>query len=96
MSPNSSLMIHDVSSGYSGKNEEIKANAKQTDILQKRVFKMMSKNCGHASNYFLDILHEKAHAEWYLTAKEAKKHNIINHVRVPSYKVNISLNFNFE
>lgn len=94
--PLSTVMIHDVSSMHYGKNEELKSSAKQTDQLQKEIFELMAVNCGHPKNYFLDIIHEKAHAEWYLDAKEAKKHKIVNHVRVPSFKIKLSLDVTVE
>lgn len=92
----STVMIHDVSSMHYGKNEELKSNAKQTDKLQKEIFGLMATNCGHPADYFLNIIHEKAHAEWYLTAQEAKKHKIVNHIKVPIFKIKLSLNITVE
>lgn len=95
--PNGTVMIHDVSTSIGGKNEEIKASVKETDRLQKQIFQMMAKNCGHADkNYFTDIIHHKSHAEWYLTPTEAKKHNIINNLKVPSFYTKISVETKFE
>jgi ATP-dependent Clp protease protease subunit len=92
---NARIMIHDVSSGNWGKNEEIKASAKETDRLQKQIFKKMAQNCGKADDYFLKLIHEKSHAEWYLTPQEAKKHNLINHIRVPTFHTKISVDITF-
>jgi ATP-dependent Clp protease protease subunit len=96
MDEESTVMIHDVSSMHFGKNEELKASAKQTDKLQRQIFEMMAKNCGHKANYFLKAIHERAHAEWYLDAKAAKKHNIVNHIRVPNFKVSVKLDIAVE
>lgn len=92
----STVMIHDVSSMHYGKNEELKASATQTDKLQKQIFRMMAKNCKQPQDYFLDIIHDKAHAEWYLDAKEAKKHKIVNHVKIPNFKINVDVSIDIE
>ena len=95
MDPNAHVMIHDVSSMKWGKNEELKASAKQTDKLHKQVFHLLAKNCGHSKDYFLDMIHEKSHAEWYLGATESKKHNIINHIHIPQFNVSVAVDIEF-
>ena len=92
----STMMIHDVSSFGSGKIEDLKAATGQADVLHKKVFKMMAQNCGKKDDYFLDLIHEKSHAEWYLDAKEMKEHNLINHIRVPNFTINIKASIDFE
>jgi ATP-dependent Clp protease, protease subunit len=97
MDPNSVVMIHDISNFLCGKNEEIKADAKETDRLQKQIFRLMAKNCGQKDqDYFLKIIHEKSHAEWYLTYQEAKRHNVVNHARVPSFTTYVKVETVFE
>ena len=89
------LMIHDVSSGTWGKVEEIKSSAEETERLHKLIFKMAAKHLGQKDDYFLKILHEKGHAEWYLTAKDAKKHGICDHIGVPEMTAKVSVDFLF-
>jgi ATP-dependent Clp protease protease subunit len=96
MDPNATVMIHDVSTMMEGKVEEIKSDAAEAERLNKKVYRMMAENCGHPENYFLDIVHEKGHADWYLTAKECKRHNLINYLHVPTLKINVDVNFKFE
>jgi ATP-dependent Clp protease protease subunit len=93
--PSSTVMIHDVASWNQGKVEEIKANAAQTDKLNKTIFERMAVNCGHDKNYFMDQLFKKHHAEWYLTAKQAKKENVINVIGSPSFNINIEASIGF-
>lgn len=95
MAPSSTVMIHDVSSGCWGKVEEIKTDAKQVDRLNQFVYRMMANNCGKDSEYFLKIVHEKSHADWYLDAEEAKKHNVVNHLRVPKIKLKFNVDATF-
>ena len=91
MSPNSTLMIHEVSTSSWGKIEEIKADVKEGERLNKLVFKIMAKNCGKSDDYFEKLIHKKNHADWYLTSSEAKKHNIANHIKIPTLKINVSV-----
>lgn len=94
--PFATLMIHDVSNGVHGKVEEVKADAKEADRLNQSVYKMMAANCGKPEDYFLKLVHERAHADWYLDANECKTHNLANHIRIPNFKVKISTDISFE
>ena len=94
--PNSTIMIHDVSSMEWGKVEELKASAKEADRLNEKIYTMMAQNCGKADNYFLKIADKKKHADWFLDAKEAKKHNLVNHLRVPKMEISVDVNMKFE
>ena len=96
MSPDATLMIHDVSSFSGGKVEEIKVGAEETERLNKKVYTMMARNCGHEDDYFSNIIHEKGHADWYLDGKEALKCGIANHLKVPMINVNINVDIEME
>ncbi len=96
MDPDATLMIHDVSSMSWGKVEEIKASAEETNRLNKKVYQMMAKNCGKRKNYFLDIIHEKGHADWFLEIDEALKHNLANHDHIPEFKIEAEVKFDFK
>jgi len=93
--PSATVMIHEVSSMAWGKNEEIKSNAVETDRLNEVILRMMAKNCGKSEEYFLDLVHQKKHADWFLDSAECLKHNLVNHVGIPSFKVDITLNHEF-
>lgn len=95
VAPNATVMIHDCSSGSFGKVEEIKADAEETKRLDTLFFKIMANNCGKDDDYFKRIVHEHSHADWYLTPEECVKHNLANHIRVPSFKVNVGLEVSF-
>jgi len=97
MSPFSTLMIHDVSSGSLGKTEEIKADAKETDRLNDLIYSLMAKGVGKEdSRYFWKIVQDKGRADWFLDACEAKGHNLANHIRIPSFKIKVSCDIEFE
>ena len=96
MDPDATVMIHDVSSMGWGKVEEIKADAKEVERLNQKVYKMMAANCGHHEDYFLDIVHEKGHADWFLDAKEAKRHKLANKLKIPEMKIDVKVDFEFK
>ena len=96
MDQNATVMIHDVSSMDRGKVEEIKASAEETERLNKKIYHMMAENCGQDEDYFLEIVHEKGHADWFLYAKECKKHKLANHLRVPDLKIEATVKIDFK
>jgi ATP-dependent Clp protease protease subunit len=89
--PTATIMIHDVAAGAMGKVEDLKSKTKEANRLNKKIFSMMDKNCGKPEGFFLDKLQQKSRADWYLTAKKAKKHNLVNHLRLPTMKINIGV-----
>jgi len=90
------VMIHDVSSAQWGKVEELRASADESMRLNKKVYQMMSRNIGKPEDYFINKIHEKGHADWYLDSKECKKIGLANHIRVPKFNVKIGVDINFE
>ena len=96
MDPDATVMIHDVSSMERGKVEEVKASAEETERLNKKIYHMMAENCEQHKDYFLDIVHEKGHADWFLEADECKKHNLANHLHIPEMKINATVKFDFK
>ena len=96
MDPDATVMIHDVSSMAWGKVEEVKVGAQETERLNQNVYKMMAKNCGHHEDYFLDIVHEKGHADWFLDAKEARRHKLANKLKIPELKIGVKVEFEFK
>ena len=91
MDPNATIMIHDVSSMDWGKVEELKAGAAEADRLNKKIYTMMARNCGKPDDYFTKLIHDKGHADWFLDAKEAKKHGLINHIRMPEMNIKVTV-----
>ena len=91
MDKDSVLMIHDVSSSAFGKVEELKADARESERLNKKLYTMMARNCCKPDDYFLNLIHDKGHADWFLEAQEAKDHNIIQQIRLPDIKTTVNV-----
>tara|TARA_Y100001972_G_C7639693_1_gene321336 strand:+ start:950 stop:1555 length:606 start_codon:yes stop_codon:yes gene_type:complete len=94
--PDATLMIHEVSSMAWDKIEEMKASTAEAERLNKKIFEMMAENCGHSKDYFLNIVHEKGHADWFLNADECLKHNLANHNHIPELIIDTKVSFKFE
>lgn len=89
-SPMSTMLIHDVAGHEWGKVEELKMGAAEIDRLNKSFYHIMDRNCGHEEGYFQKLVHEKSHADWFLTPEEAKTHNLVNHIRLPKIEITVS------
>ena len=37
------------------------------------------------------MIHDKDHADWFLTAEDAKDIGLINHLRIPNIKIKIDV-----
>lgn len=96
MDKNATVMIHDVSSMDMGKIEELKASAKEADRLNTIIYTMMAQNCGKKDDYFMKIVDKKKHADWFLDAEEAQSHNLANHLRIPTLRINVDVEYDFD
>ena len=96
MDANATVMIHDVSSMDFGKVEELKAGAAEADRLNKIIYTMMARNCGKKDDYFMKIVDKKKHADWFLDAEECKKHGLVNQVRLPTLRIKVGVDIDFE
>ena len=96
MDSDATMMIHDVSSAAFGKIEELKSDVREAERLNKKVYTMMAQNCDQEDNYFLDLIHDKGHSDWYLDAQEALHHNIVQHVKVPNLKGTVKVSISLE
>jgi ATP-dependent protease ClpP protease subunit len=96
MDPNAILMFHDAASFTGGKIEDIKADTLHLDQLNQTMYKRVAKHLGHKDSYLLDLIKkEHNHVDWYMGSREAKKHKIANHLRVPKFEVELSLDIKF-
>jgi ATP-dependent Clp protease, protease subunit len=95
MHPHAWLMIHDVGGFAAGKVEEIKADTKQMDKLNKKMYKRLSEHLGHKPEYIEDLIKKHNHTDWYLSAKQAKKHNLANHLFIPKFEIEVKFDLRF-
>lgn len=95
--PNATIMVHSAwESGLSGNADQVKVGADELNRLNQKILEVMSRNCGHDKNYFHKIMVQKKNTDWYLNAKEAVKHGLVNHVRLPEFNVNVKMTVEFK
>tara|TARA_E500000331_G_scaffold346702_1_gene385923 strand:+ start:148 stop:780 length:633 start_codon:yes stop_codon:yes gene_type:complete len=92
ITPEATLMIHDVSSGAFGKNEEIQASAKETKRLNKVIYEILSDNCKKPKNYFWKEVQRRGRADWFITPKKAQKMGLADVIGMPKLQVDINVN----
>lgn len=85
MGANSRAMIHQVSSGTFGTNNEIIATAKEIDKLNSRLAKILADKIGISYEEIMGLYENNI--DKYFTAKEAKKFGLVDHIGVPTLKI---------
>ena len=96
MAPDATLMIHDIGSFTGGKVEEIKSDANQIDKLNHNIYEMMAIHCEKDKDYFMNLIHEKGHADWFLDINDALEHNICDKSNIPLFTVEIGVKYSLK
>ena len=86
----SELMLHDMSSGSYGKTETIVTEAKQMQKIQAQYFQLFDENCDKKKGFFKNYFKEIRNIEKYITAKEAKDLNLVDHIGIPNFEFNVN------
>lgn len=94
VTPEATLMIHDVSSGAFGKNEEIQASAKETARLNKMIYTIMADNCKKPRDYFTKEVKRRGRADWFITPNKAKKMGLADHIGLPKLQIDVDVQIN--
>jgi len=84
--PNSRIMIHEVSAGAFGTVNDINITAKETDRINKQIMTLLAKNCGYKDmkeikQRMIELAGDNA--DLYLTAKQSVEFGIVDEVGVP-------------
>jgi ATP-dependent Clp protease protease subunit len=95
--PSSTMMIHAArESGISGNHDEVRVSANELMRLDKQLLQLMSTNCGHSKDYFQKIMDTKKNTDWFVHPKDAQKHNLVNHIRIPEFLVTVKMSVEFK
>lgn len=95
-SPDVAIMLHDLSAGVFGKQSEIEATSKHYKKINRRLWRKLAKHCGHKDrDYFLRLVSKK-NSDLYLTAKQALKHKLIDHIGCPKLEAQVKVKYRFE
>jgi len=78
--PNSKILIHQVSSGFSGQASDIEIHAREIITLRKRLDEILAENTGQQ----LEKVAKDTERDYFMSADEAKEYGIIDTVIRPS------------
>lgn len=93
ITPNSSVMIHDVSSVLMGKADEMGASMKEVNRVNAQLYGILDENCGQKPGYFKEKIKKLKNVDFWLTPEKALEFNLINHIAVPNLTYKIDYNF---
>ena len=82
-SPETAIMIHEVSGGMVGKTSDVAESAAVMAELNKKLLTNFAKDCGKNYKDIEAQIKAKKNADWTMTAVQAKKFGIIDKVAIP-------------
>ena len=74
--PNSKILIHQVSGGFSGQATDIEIHAKEIIDVRRRLDEIISKHTGQP----LDKVAKDTERDYFMSAEEAKEYKIVDRV----------------
>jgi ATP-dependent Clp protease protease subunit len=82
-SPDSYMLIHEVSSGFQGKTTDIQTEAQHTIELNKKILQNLAADTGKTVRAINAQINKLKNSDWLLTAAQAKSWGLIDHIGVP-------------
>lgn len=92
-SKSATILIHQVASTAMGKNSDVQADAIETQRLNDLVMEVLAKNSKKPKRFYSDLLRSSGNADFYMSAKEAKKYGLIDHIGVPTIEMNVMVRY---
>lgn len=83
VTPNTTIMVHEISSGAWGKSTEIQVSATETERLNNVFLQSMSEDMGMTLEALKSKLHNLKNSDWFLSAPEAIKYGLVDAIEVP-------------
>ena len=74
--PNAKILIHQVSSGFSGQSTDIEIHARETLNLRERLDKIMAQHTGKTP----EEIHADSERDRFFTAEEARDYGLVDRV----------------
>jgi ATP-dependent protease ClpP protease subunit len=95
LSPNSRLMIHDVSADMDGNltGAAMKIEAQEMEHLRDNMCRVMAQNIGAEPDYFKKLMYAKGgNVDVYLSPQECLEHKLATEIGVPKLQVQVTVN----
>lgn len=83
VSPDTTVMLHEVSSAAWGKNTDLQISGIETERLNNLFLTNLASDMGITLESLKKRFHDMKNADWFLSSKEAVKLGIADHVHIP-------------
>jgi ATP-dependent Clp endopeptidase proteolytic subunit ClpP len=94
--PSATILFHDISTGVEGKVGDVKVGVAQAEKLEYDLMAIVSKNTGHPAGFFAEMLAKRGHTDWFMDVSEAKRINVVNHIGIPAFKLQVGAWYTLE
>jgi len=91
MGQTATVMIHEVSTWFYGKNVELQNEAKEVERLNDLVFGILDKNTKQKKGFWWDKVQKNKNTDLFLTSKQAKTHGLATHVGIPYIETKVDV-----
>lgn len=81
--PMARIMIHEISGGAIGHNDDIQTDAKESARLNRQMMEFLAMRCKKSYNEIKKLMKESDARDLYLTANQAKAFGLVDHVGLP-------------
>jgi ATP-dependent Clp protease protease subunit len=92
----SNLMLHDIEAGDINKTEDVLHGAKALKRYREHVFHRFDEHTGKDEGYWIKYMKEKGNVDIQLSANQAKRLKIIDHIGLPRLNVSVKVETSFE
>lgn len=96
IAPNAKIMIHEAAHWTGGKITETVSRVKFGEELNDQMLNIMDKNCNQAKGFFKTEISKRNNADWFVTAKEAKRIRIADQIKTPNLVVTVNQTMQLE
>jgi len=93
VSPRSTIMLHNISGGVVGQLDEMITSTKEAKRMDGIIFELLDENCGKEKGYFKKLLKTKPNTDFFMSPKEAVRHSLADKVKVPTFSLDVNINF---
>lgn len=85
ISPNTTLLLHDISANVGGKFSELISSSANISNLRNKVYRNLAKHCEHKNqDFFLNIMEKENYTDIYLEPKVAIRFKLADEIGLPN------------
>lgn len=96
-SPLATIMVHESSSHLPDqKLTDLENEVAETKRLNSLAFELLDKHCKQEFGYFEKKLKDRDRTDWIMTATDALREGIVDHVAIPTLKINVSVDIKLD